>query len=871
MTESFPRQYAATRRFSLGVPRAFTISPDGCRVAFLRSRSGTDPVNCLWVLDLDSGTERLAADALELDAPDHDLPPREKARRERARERAGGIVSYACDRDLRVAVFALSGRVYVADLGGGGEPSVAEVPVHCPALDPRPDPAGRRVAYISDGALLVADLPVRLEGRTWVAGASLAATGGAEGPEGPGQPEGPGGPGIPGVPGVLGGRDVPEVPRGPGGPGIPGVSEVLGGRDVPEVPGGPGGPGGPGIPGVPEVLGGRDVPEVPGGPCGADPGLVLAAPENNQVTYGLPEFVAAEEMGRLRGYWWAPDGSAVLAARVDENPVQRWYIANPASPDRPPAEIAYPVTGTANAEVTLILAGLDGSRTPVDWDQVAYPYLVTVRWEDIGADGPLFVVQDRSQRQMRILRADPATGRCELVHAASDDTWLDIVPGVPAWTAAGDLVWTADADGARRLFAAPPAELADAAPVTPPDLQVRGVLDVDGDIVLFAASTEPTEIELWTYGPGGLRHIGVEPGVHSGRRAGGTTVVVSRALYRADTRVEVFREGHEGVFATIGSLAERPNLAATRLTPPAATQLTPRATAQPEIFSAGPRQLRTAVLLPSWHQPGSAMLPVLLAPYGGPGHQEVLAAGGAYLESRWFADQGFAVVIADGRGSPGRGPQWDRSIFGDLAGPVLDDQVAALHGAAERFSDLDLRRVGIRGWSFGGYLAALAVLRRPDVFHAAIAGAPVTEWRLYDTHYTERYLGHPDESKGAYERCSLLADAPRLARPLLLIHGLADDNVVAAHTLRLSSALLAAGRPHNVLPLSGVTHMASQAEVAENLLLVQADFLRHSLKHGAVQPGTVEPGAVQPGAVRPGAVEPGAVTFIKPGADEAVT
>ncbi len=233
------------------------------------------------------------------------------------------------------------------------------------------------------------------------------------------------------------------------------------------------------------------------------------------------------------------------------------------------------------------------------------------------------------------------------------------------------------------------------------------------------------------------------------------------------------------------------------------------------------------------------MLPVLLAPYGGPGHQEVLAAGSAYLESQWFADQGFAVVIADGRGTPGRGPQWDRAIFGDLAGPVLDDQVAALHAAAERFSDLDLRRVGIRGWSFGGYLAALAVLRRPDAFHAAIAGAPVTEWRLYDTHYTERYLGHPDESKEAYERCSLLADAPRLARPLLLIHGLADDNVVAAHTLRLSSALLAAGRPHNVLPLPGVTHMASQEEVTENLLLVQADFLRHSLEHGAVEPGSV--------------------------------
>ena len=168
-------------------------------------------------------------------------------------------------------------------------------------------------------------------------------------------------------------------------------------------------------------------------------------------------------------------------------------------------------------------------------------------------------------------------------------------------------------------------------------------------------------------------------------------------------------------------------------------------------------------------------------------------------------------------------------MAGDLAGPVLEDQVAALTAAADRCADLDTGRVAIRGWSFGGYLAALAVLRRPDVFHAAVAGAPVTDWRLYDTFYTERYLGHPDEFPGVYDACSLLGDASRLTRPLLLIHGLADDNVVAAHTLRLSSALLAAGRPHAVLPLSGVTHMTPQEEVAENLLLLQVDFLRRAL------------------------------------------
>jgi dipeptidyl-peptidase 4 len=714
MTESFPRQHARTRRFTLGVPRAFNISPNGCRVAFLRSRSGNDPVNCLWVLDTETGTERLAADPRALGSAgsaDNDLPPQERARRERAREQAGGIVSYACDSELRVAVFALSGHVYVADLTGSaadGEPSVDEVPVRTPAVDPRPDPDGRRVAYVSGGALRVADL----------------------------------------------------------------AGQAVGDR-------------------------------------------VLAEPDAYRVTYGLAEFVAAEEMKRLRGFWWAPDGTAVLAARVDERMVARWYIADPANPDRPPAEVAYPAAGTMNADVSLTLLGLNGDRTEVVWDRGRYPYLAAVCWENT----PVIVVQSRDQREMLLLAVDRVTGATSLVRRDTDAAWVDVVPGVPAWTASGGVVWTGDRDGARRLFVAPPADLAGAAPVTPPDLQVRGVLDVDGDTVLFAAAREPTEIELWTYGPGGLQQIGLEPGVHSGRRSGGTTVIASRTLGSAGTRVDVFREGHAGVFATIESLAERPDLP------------TPgrRGVPQPEIFLAGSRQIRTAVLLPSWHRPGSGKLPVLLAPYGGPQFQEVIAASGAYLVSQWFANQGFAVVIADGRGTGGRGQAFDRAVLGDLAGPPLEDQIEALYAAAARLRDLDLDRVGIRGWSFGGYLAALAVLRRPDVFHVAVAGAPVTEWRLYDTHYTERYLGNPRDSAEAYDRCSLLADAQKLSRPLLLVHGLLDDNVVVAHTLRLSSALLAAGRPHSVLPLSGSTHMAAQEEVAENLLLLQVDFLRRAL------------------------------------------
>jgi dipeptidyl-peptidase-4 len=290
-------------------------------------------------------------------------------------------------------------------------------------------------------------------------------------------------------------------------------------------------------------------------------------------------------------------------------------------------------------------------------------------------------------------------------------------------------------------------------------------------------------------------------------------VLVSATLDRPGSRVRVLRDGKQT--ATVPSHAEDPGMS-------------PRVT----LTQGGARRIPCAVLMPRDYA-GDTPLPVLMDPYGGPHGQRVAAAHNPYLTSQWFADQGFAVVVADGRGTPGHSPAWEKSVKDDIAAVVLQDQVDALQALAGDFP-LDLDRVAIRGWSFGGYLAALAALRRPDVFHAAVVGAPVTDLRLYDTHYQERYLGHPDEQPEVYRRNSLiddagLVDAADRHRPMMIIHGLADDNVVVAHSLRLSSALLAAGRPHEVLPLSGVTHMTPQEEVAENLLRLQLGFLRRAL------------------------------------------
>ncbi|MFF7451942.1 MULTISPECIES: prolyl oligopeptidase family serine peptidase [unclassified Streptomyces] len=702
-SDSFPRRHARTQRFTLGAPRAFTVAPDGSRVVFLRSSSGTDRASSLWVLDPADGGERVAADPRALlGGASEDLSPEERARRERSREGGAGIVGYATDAAVELASFALSGRLFAAELRAG---TARELRVPGPVIDPRPSPDGRFVAYVAQGALRVT---------------------GAEG---------------------EGDRPLAE----------------------PEPAAGAG-----------------------------------------RVTYGLAEFIAAEEMGRSRGFWWSPESDRLLVARVDDTPVQRWWISDPARPERDPQHVAYPVAGTPNAEVRLFVIGLDGTRTEVAWDRSRYPYLAHVHWSAAGA--PLLLVQARDQRSQLFLAVDPGSGTTRMVHADEDPTWLDLFPGVPCWSPSGRLVRIADEGGARVLAVGE-------RPLTGPQLHVRAVLDVSDDDVLISASAgeraaapETGEVHVYRVNELGMERLSPEPGVHSAVRAGAVTVLVSATPDRPGSRVRVLRDGKQT--ATVTSYAEDPGMS-------------PRVT----LTEGGARRIPCAVLLPRNHQ-GDEPLPVLLDPYGGPHGPRVLAAYNAHLTSQWFADQGFAVVVADGRGTPGRSPAWEKAIHQDLT-VSLDDQVEALQDLA-RSHPLDLSRVAIRGWSYGGWLAGLAVLRRPDVFHAGIAGAPVTDWRLYDTHYTERYLGDPAASPEAYAKSSLLTDEGLSSpaephRPLMIVHGLADDNVVVAHALRLSSALLSAGRPHEVLPLSGVTHMTPQEQVAENLLLLQVDFLKRAL------------------------------------------
>ena len=522
---------------------------------------------------------------------------------------------------------------------------------------------------------------------------------------------------------------------------------------------------------------------------------LVVAEEAVTVSWGSADFVAAEELNRYRGFWWSPDGTAIAACRVDDGDVGVWHIADPADPSAPPRPVRYPAAGTTNPAVTLHVVPLDGA-TPVEaaWDHDEFEYVDAVGWNEHGL---AVTLRSRDQRHVSVVTVDPATGSTEVVFDDRDDHFVEVVAGTGSLVAPRTAVMLVDRDGARRLA------IGDSI-VSPADVQVRSIVAASAEhCVVTANPLDDATVQhvcRWSADEG-FEQLTEVPGVHQAAVGGDQIAIRSASLAEPGGRWRL-PNGSE-----LTSHAEQP------LVHPMVT-LTPHDEQIPAM----------AVLLPADHD--GSPLPVLLDPYGGPHAQRVVRSSNAFCASQWFADQGFAVVVADGVGTPGRGSAFERAVCDDLVTGVLDDQIRALHAAAERHPELDLDRVAIRGWSFGGYLAALAVMRRPDVFHAAVAGAPVTEWRLYDTCYTERYLGHPDEQPGVYDANSLLPLAGDLTRPLLLVHGLADDNVVAAHTLRLSSALLAAGRYHEVLPLVGVTHMTPQEVVAEHLLLHQLEFLR---------------------------------------------
>jgi dipeptidyl-peptidase-4 len=572
----FPELAERTGRFRHGAPHAVTVGGDGARVVFLRSSGPYDPVAGLWVLNVASGSENLV------------FP--------------GPVRGYCTDRLARLATFEVDHRLYRADLRTGTAHAVQTAE---PVIDPRPDPAGTRIGYVTPDACL----------------------------------------------------------------------RVVGpdGRD--------------------ELLAGE-----PGGVSWRDPG---------GVRWGVPE-AAAAEFGRTRGWWWAPDGSQVLAAR-------------------------------SAGSISLHLLDLDGGWVDVHWDRETYPYLVDVRWGEVG--GPLITVLRRLQQHGLVLAVDPRTGETQVHAELADARWVEPVPGTPRHLPDGRVLvggeLAHDGFDARCLFA-------DGSLLTPPGLYVRrmaGVLPRTGapaagpDLIVEGTDGDPAAQDVFRIrtsaggaGADAVR-LSTRPGWHRAA-VGGDVLVLDDTVRRGDTPVHTL----------VSHAAPLP--------------YSPR----PVLERVTDRRLPTCVFYPERHVAGTP-LPVLVTFGDGPGRQQVTLDRAGWQQRQWFAEAGFAVVSIDGRGTPGIAPSFEKVVHRRLADVALLDQVDALLALVGKHPDLDLSRVAVRGTGLGGWLAGMAALRRPETFHCAVARDPVLDWATLPPAYAERYLGRLTDSPDVYAHHSLLEEA----------------------------------------------------------------------------------------------------------------
>ncbi len=540
----------------------------------------------------------------------------------------------------------------------------------------------------------------------------------------------------------------------------------------------------------------------------------LTTTASETISNGLPEFVAQEEMDRFRGYWWSPDGKSMVYQETDTRGMDRSYIADPSKPDHPPQSWPYPRPGRANASVRAGIVDIRGGATRwINWDSGVFPYLVSVTWDD-GA--PLLIaVQNRAQTDLKLYEVEQGRGATRELLTENDDAWVNIAQSVPRFYDKGrKLLWISEESGApvleaRETSGAMLKELTKAA------LGLHELVSVDeaAGHVYVLASDDATDKRLFRVplDGGDATAVAATRGKESAAFTEGAPVFVHSQTLEDGSARDVVRKLDGSEVGVIASVAEQP-------------PLMPKL----ELTRVAEHDLNAVIVRPRDFAAGTKY-PVIVHVYAGPHNRIVDRVPRSYFLDQWIADNGFVVVAIDNRGTPGRGRVFERVIKKDLITVALADQVAGLQALVKKYPELDGSRVGIYGWSFGGYASAHAVMQRPDIYKAGVAGAPVTEWRDYDTHYTERYMGLPDENPEGYAATSVLTYADKLERPLLVVHGTADDNVYFAHSLKLANLLFRAGKPFELLPLLNFTHMVPEPEVTTRLYEKVVDFFQRSL------------------------------------------
>ena len=553
------------------------------------------------------------------------------------------------------------------------------------------------------------------------------------------------------------------------------------------------------------------------------------------VSYGMADFIAQEEMDRYTGYWWSPDESRIAYERFDEAPVaetQRYEIN---ARDVTVVRQRYPYAGTPNPAVTLFVAPLAAPTKPVAVDLGSDTDIYLARVEFFPDSKSLAVQrQTRNQQQLDFLKADATTGASRVLLTERSSTWVELSNELTFLKKSLGFIWASARSGYRQLY----------------------LYDVEGRLQRQLTSGEHLVV--------GNRHAAAIRGVDEARGLvyfmSNRDSTTERQMYRLPLahpeRVEQITQGKgwhslamsedAGVYLDTFSNSETPpnltlhsadgrlrtTLVANALVAghPYFPYLDEHAVSEFGQIPASDGQMLNYQLIKPRHMTPGKRYPVVVDVYGGPDVQNVTNTWSGDPFTQYLASEGYVIFALDNRGGGARGERFETALFHKMGTVEVQDQIAGAR-FLRTLPFVDPARIGIFGWSYGGYMALLCVLQSPDSFAAAVAGAPVTDWRLYDTHYTERYMGKPQDNVAGYDAADVLNYADKLSRPLLLMHGMADDNVLFTHTTTLMQKLQQADRPFELMTYPGGKHgLLRHADMGPHALETIKRFLDRTLR-----------------------------------------
>ncbi len=550
---------------------------------------------------------------------------------------------------------------------------------------------------------------------------------------------------------------------------------------------------------------------------------------------GMAEFVAQEEMDRNTGYWWSPDDQHIAFVRVDETPVmvtQRFEIAadNVATFGQ-----RYPTAGGPNVRVRLGITDVrTGVSTFVDLGSDPDFYLARVNWLP---DGKTLAIQreSRDQRRLDLLFADATTGQSRVVLTETSSTWIELHDELSFLKHSPEFIWASMRDGFEHLY------LYDyqgnltrqltAGDWNVDDFRTRAIKAIDEThrLVYFTATeASPMERHLYrasldTKDPRRVDRITGPPGVHS-------IAMSPDAHFYVDNFNSVRQPPQVSLHDTTGRLITYLLENSLNERHPDAPYLPDNSVPEFGTIAAADGQILNFRLFKPAHFDDTKRYPAIVDVYGGPGTQRVTDSWTGSSFTQVLTRAGYVVFQLDNRGSAGRGTAFQAPIHDKLGEVEVADQVLGARWLGSQVF-VDSARIGVWGWSYGGYMTLMLMFKAPDVFRVGISGAPVTDWSLYDTHYTERYLDRPQDNVAGYAASSVLPYASELKGKLLVIHGMADDNVLFLHSTKLFRKLQDLGKPFEVMVYPGAKHGLIRQHDGRHAYATMKRFFDDNLRH----------------------------------------